>query len=311
MQAERHGWHSLLVYSDHGQVDPWLGSTLLLQSTQKISPLVAVQPLYMHPYSVAKMVCTLSLLYERPVHLNFVSGGFPRDLETFCDKSGHDERYDRLVEYATIISKLLNDKTPCSFSGKYYQIESLQLQLASAVPKGCLPTFTTSGSSAAGLTAARATGAIAVQYLRPAFEYDCAFPIDIKHGARLGIIARDTTSEAWQVASALYPANPLGATVRKYHVSISDSVWVKELGKEIKVPEGHPYWLGPYRNGYASCPFLVGSIGEVSREIALYIGLGIRMFLIQSSWTEEDTASIGNVFAAAEDASTRKDIIAR
>jgi len=43
-------------------------------------PLVAVQPVYMHPYSVAKMVSTLAFLHQRRVFLNMVAGGFKNDL---------------------------------------------------------------------------------------------------------------------------------------------------------------------------------------------------------------------------------------
>lgn len=301
IRAEKCGWHSLLIYSDHRQIDPWLASTMLLQTGRNISPLVAIQPLYMHPFSVAKTLCNLSVLYDRAIHLNFVSGGFPRDLEAFCDNHSHDERYERVVEYATIIRKLLKEKAPCTFAGKFYQVQSLQLQLASAMPVQHQPIFTISGSSPAGLTAARKIGAVAIQYLRPAFEYgNYVFPQDVRHGARLGIIARDTAAEAWNIARTRYPADPLRTEVRKYYVKISDSVWVKELNREVKVPEGHPYWLDPYRNNYSACPFLVGSIAEVSSELASYIRLGIRTFLIESPWNDEDAENVGKAFATAE-----------
>src|SRR5258708_38291866 len=73
-RAEKQGWVAMLVYSDHKQLDPWLVANLVLSLTTKISPLVAVQPVYMHPFSVAKMVSSMSLMYDRPVHLNFISG---------------------------------------------------------------------------------------------------------------------------------------------------------------------------------------------------------------------------------------------
>ena len=47
------GYRGMLVYTDNSLVDPWLVAQMILQSTERLCPLVAVQPVYMHPYSVA------------------------------------------------------------------------------------------------------------------------------------------------------------------------------------------------------------------------------------------------------------------
>src|SRR3954465_4953219 len=72
--SEEAGCEGILVYTDNGLLDPWLVAQLVIQSTSSLGPLVAVQPVYMHPYSVAKMVTTLSLLYRRRIDLNIVAG---------------------------------------------------------------------------------------------------------------------------------------------------------------------------------------------------------------------------------------------
>ena len=54
--SEDAGCEGILVYSDNGLVDPWLVSDLVLESTERLAPLVAIQPVYMHPYTAAKMV---------------------------------------------------------------------------------------------------------------------------------------------------------------------------------------------------------------------------------------------------------------
>lgn len=300
-RAENQGWTALLVYSDHQQIEPWLAANFLLSLTKKISPLVAVQPLYMHPFSVARMVSSLSLIYERPIHLNFVSGGFPRDLETFCDEHTHDERYDRVTEYATIIRTLLSARTPCSFTGKYYQVEGLQLNLGRDLPAHYAPLFTMSGSSPAGLAAARRLKARAIQYLRPSHDYSgVTLSSELQYGARLGMVVRETSEEAWSAARARYPDSPIGQEIRDYFVSVSDSVWVKELGKDVQVPPGHPYWLGPYKNFQAACPFLVGSKQIVAFELAGYIEMGLRTFLIEDPETDEEAEQITSTFELAE-----------
>ena len=47
--SERHGCRGMLVYSDNRQVDPWLVAQYVIHHTTELCPLVAVQPVYMHP----------------------------------------------------------------------------------------------------------------------------------------------------------------------------------------------------------------------------------------------------------------------
>ena len=54
------------------RADPWLVAQLIIQSTHALSPLVAVQPVYMSPYAAAEMVATLGHLHGRRVDLNMV-----------------------------------------------------------------------------------------------------------------------------------------------------------------------------------------------------------------------------------------------
>src|SRR3984885_10858023 len=63
--SEEAGCTAILVYTDNSLVDAWLVAQIILQNTKKLCPLVAVQPVYMHPYTVAKMVSTFAHLYQR------------------------------------------------------------------------------------------------------------------------------------------------------------------------------------------------------------------------------------------------------
>ena len=107
--SDRAGCRGMLVYTDNGLVDPWLLAQLVLENTERLCPLVAVQPVYMHPYSVAKMVASLAFLHGRRVVLNMVAGGFRNDLLALDDDTEHDDRYVRLVEYTRILQGLLQD----------------------------------------------------------------------------------------------------------------------------------------------------------------------------------------------------------
>src|SRR6185503_13885311 len=78
MWSEQAGCEGVLVFSDNRQLDAWLVSQLIFSVTRRLSPLVAIQPAYMHPYTAAKMISTLAFLHGRRVHLNMVAGGFER-----------------------------------------------------------------------------------------------------------------------------------------------------------------------------------------------------------------------------------------
>jgi alkanesulfonate monooxygenase len=78
--SERAGCSGILVYTDNSLVDPWLVSQVIVESTQELSPLVAIQPAYMHPYAVAKVISSIGFLHQRRICLNMVAGGFKNDL---------------------------------------------------------------------------------------------------------------------------------------------------------------------------------------------------------------------------------------
>ena len=58
--SEAAGCEGILVFTDNGQLDPWLVAQVVIEATARLCPLVALQPVYMHPYSVAKMVTSLA-----------------------------------------------------------------------------------------------------------------------------------------------------------------------------------------------------------------------------------------------------------
>jgi len=90
--SEQAGCKGILVYSDNRLLDPWLVSHIIIQNTTRLCPLVAVQPVYLHPYAVAKMVASFGHLQGRRIYLNMVAGGFKNDLVALNDTTPHDSR---------------------------------------------------------------------------------------------------------------------------------------------------------------------------------------------------------------------------
>jgi alkanesulfonate monooxygenase len=298
--SEDAGCTGILIYTDNSIVDPWLVAQVVAQSTEQLSPLVAVQPLYLHPYSAAKMVASFGYLYGRRLALNMLAGGFKNDLLALNDTAAHDERYVRTTEYTLIMRQLLESKSPVSFEGKYYSID--RLRMSPPLPTELIPEFLMSGSSAGGVAAAIATGATAVVYPRPLYEEAPESPpTSLRRGARIGIIARERSSEAWRVAHERFPGDRKGEVAHKLAMTVSDSVWHRQLSSIQPTPrsEEDPYWLGPFQSYKTFCPYFVGSYERTAAELARYISRGYRTFILDIPVSREELERIRIVFQTA------------
>ncbi len=298
--SEECGCKGILVYTDNSLVDPWLVAQLIIENTQRLCPLVAVQPVYMHPYSVAKMVTSLGFLYGRRIYLNMVAGGFKNDLTAMNDTTPHDKRYDRLVEYTTLIKLLLAGESPVTFDGEFYKTNGLKL--VPRLREDLFPGIFVSGSSDAGLAAARAMGATAVQYPEPPGKYEAAPPDPgTDRGIRVGVIARADEAEAWRVAHERFPEDRKGQLTHLLAMKTSDSAWHKQLSDGSPQAEGgaNPYWLGPFQNYKTFCPYLVGSYEAVAKELARYFTLGYRKVILDIPPSREELEHIKVAFQIA------------
>jgi alkanesulfonate monooxygenase len=300
--SEDAGCEGILVYTDNGQVDAWLVAQTIIGATRSLCPLVAVQPIYMHPYSVAKMVASLAFLHGRRVYLNMVAGGFANDLAALDDRTPHDQRYERLIEYTTIVRLLLQSEEPVTFDGSHYRVKNLRL--TPRVPRELLPGILVSGSSEAGMAAALRLEATAIEYPKPATEYArVTGPAPASRGIRIGIIARSADAEAWRVAHARFPPDRRGQLAHELAMKVSDSAWHRQLSHLGETPAGvhNPYWLVPFKNYKTFCPYLVGSYSRVAHAIAGYVQAGYRTFVLDVPAAAEELRHIGAAFGAAAD----------
>ncbi len=283
--SEAGGCTGTLVYSDNRLVDPWLVSQIIIQNTRTLCPLVAVQPIYMHPYSVAKLVASLGYMHGRRVFLNMVAGGFKNDLEALNDPTPHDQRYERLVEYTTVIMSLLSSNASVTYEGKSYKID--RLKMTPQLPPELVPGVFVSGSSESGLAAATALGATAVKYPKPSIE-EPALPQTGDWGLRIGVIARPDASEAWQIARSRFPEDRKGQLTHQLAMKVSDSEWHHALSELPGEVPNSPYWLVPFQHYKTMCPYLVGSIEVVADEIGRYLARGYRTFILDIPQSLED-----------------------
>ncbi len=286
--ADDAGYRGALIYSDFTSIDVWMAAQAAIVNTATFVPLVAVQPIDMTPFALARAVSSLAHLHGRRVDLNFVSGGFSRDLAAQGDALSHDARYDRLTEYVTIVQMLLGGGL-ASFAGQYYTVR--RARLTAGVPADLLPTAYVSGSSAASLQAGEALGI--GQLSAPLLPRDHARPDLRKNkfgsGISIGIIARDDSSEAWRIARKRFPADPDGAERMKLLLSASVSSWQPQLASVPIADEGEgAYWLVPFRYHHSFNPYLVGSHDEVAQAVTTYLNGGIRTFILDIPQEPDD-----------------------
>lgn len=294
------GYRGMLVYTDNGLVDPWLVGQVILQETEQLCPLVAVQPVYMHPYSAAKMVASLAFLHGRRIYLNIVAGGFRNDLLALGDDTPHDDRYERAVEYTVILKALLSGAEPVTFEGRYYRVQNLRM--TPSLPPELAPGILISGSSEAGARAAGAISATRVKYPQPAGEEALqAVNGSGPAGMRVGIITRPEADEAWDVAHRRFPEDRKGQITHKLAMQVSDSKWHKQLSRLGRSPvsdENH-YWLVPFENYKTFCPYLVGSYDRVGAELARYMSLGFSTYILDVPASSDDLEHTAAAFKHA------------
>jgi alkanesulfonate monooxygenase len=300
--SEEFHFDGMLIYTDNGLVDPWLVAQVVVQNTKRLMPLVAVQPIYMHPYAVAKLVSSIAHLHDRRIALNMLAGGFRNDLTALGDTTEHDNRYLRTTEYMQIIRRLLENGGATSLTGTYYAVKNLKL--TPPLAPEFFPEILISGSSSAGMAAAKAIGATAIRYPQPVkFEAAerAALATWTKCGVRVGIIARDSEEEAWRVAHKRFPEDRRGQIAHQFATKVSDSVWHRQLSTlgEHELAEDDAYWLGPMQNYKTFCPYIVGTYSRVAAELGRYMALGFRTVILDIPSSRDELAHVVEAFRRA------------
>jgi alkanesulfonate monooxygenase len=286
------GIRGALVYTDNRLVDPWLLARELVGASKVLRPLVAIQPIYMHPYSVAKLITSFAMMYGRGIDINLVAGGFRGDLMALDDRTPHNRRYDRLVEYAEIIMGLLGADGPVTYDGEFYRV--VNLRLLPRMDEELLPEWTLSGSSEAGVTAADRLGARPVQYPAPGFV-----PLTRSggQGVRVGVLAGPSNEAAWEEARRRFPDDPEGRRRHKLAMRISDSEWHSRISQSASTADG-PYWYGPFEASQTYCPYLVGSHEFVGAELRRLVNGGIDTFILDTPRSREEVTNALAAFQA-------------
>lgn len=301
--SEKALWHGILVPHNLHDVDPWMVAGHLGMVTDSLVPLLALQPACTPPHQAAACAAAYATLYHRPIHFNLVAGAREDELRQIGDDLTHDERYERLREYGEVLRRLLNGEQVDTGS-RFYTYRGLTLQPWCEVLTRCRVFI--AGSSPASMSVATQVADVIVTHPAPHGEWRRDFLEPLRAtgysrglGIRMGIICRESPDEAWRIARQRFPETWIGRqeTLLKTR---SQNTWSRDLARraiaeEADHQDGHqpsdPYWLGAFRTGRASAPFLVGDYATVADRLAGYARDGVGSLLLNGC-EDEDFAHI-------------------
>lgn len=298
--AEYYGYEGGLIYYNHKVLDPWILATRIITETKTFTPLIALQPYTMPPFTTAKMIYTLQYLYGRKVDLNVITGAVPSELSQVGEAVDHDQRYQRASEYIEVLKKLLLTTDPLFHNGEYFSYNGLVID--TNIKTINFPRILIAGSSVSGMEVAKAIGNVAITHPEPFEIFSQTFLPSIKPplemGIRIGIIARPDSDSAWNYAYNKFPQNRI-STIKTMYKTKSESTWNRKLASIAVESEvfDSVYWTGAYRSAQTSLPMLVGSYAQVKSYLEKYLEAGVNTIILGSVHSDEEFRHINNVIS--------------
>jgi alkanesulfonate monooxygenase len=292
--ADRNGFAGILLFEGNDVfVAPWAMAQHVIANTARSTPLIAVNPLYMHPFTAAKFVSSFAQLYGRKVYLNMITGTAVSDLEGLGDAQSHAARYIRLGEFVEVTRQLLSSPRPVNFKGQFYNTANLQLRprLAGEL----MPEFLIAGQSEAAQRIAEETGCIKMQMLPPDLDKGLKAP-----GMNFGIFARESRDEARAAATKRFRDNPDDRELLTLTMANTDSVWKRHLydGQTGELQD-NGYWLLPFLTFQADCPYLVGSYAEIGGKLKSFADKGLTTIMLDMVADEAEMQHVCKALAVS------------
>jgi alkanesulfonate monooxygenase len=284
VQSEHYKYTGILVPDANANyLNSWFFANLIIKNSNSLTPFIAVNPTYTHPFFTAKYISNLSLYLKRPLHINYITGTALFDASSLGDVCNHDSRYDRLGEYCTIVNMLLEGSAPCSFKGSFYTLNNVALP--EPLSPNLFPVTYIAGKSDASLRLVREAGARRLSMAMPLPEFEqCDF--DYKLGFHFGIIARANQEDALAILSDFAPQNNTARKIKEFTTGKSQVAWKKELVTLARSTKADDiYNLMPFINGHSDVPYLAGSIQDVAKYIFSYLNKGLSTLVIEVPMT--------------------------
>ncbi|MGW4795812.1 LLM class flavin-dependent oxidoreductase [Nonomuraea sp. NPDC004297] len=298
--AEEHKFEGLLIRFEHSLPDPWIIAAAILQQTNRIRPLIALQPYSLPPFTAAKMIHSLTSIYGRRIDVNLITGGKESELNQVANDLDHDSRFNRALEYMTIVRMLLSSNDCVNFEGEYYTFR--RLQAYSQIAPDLHPRIFVPGSSPAGLRVAHKVGGISLTHPEPIGTFATGFAAErserLRIGIRVGLIARQSDTEAWEEATGV-SSGSRAARIQALRRKDSESDHIRRMAEIARAQDLYDdvYWTVPYKSGKGYMPFLVGSYEKVAAYLRRYLDCGVSVILLGGVATGSEFCHARNVMS--------------
>jgi alkanesulfonate monooxygenase len=293
--ADRNGFEGILLFAGNDVfVEPWSMAQHILAHTRLCAPLIAVNPVYLHPFTAAKLISSFALLYGRKVYLNMITGTALSDLHGLGDEQSHAERYARLGEFIAVVRQLLASTRPVSFRGRFYTTNNLQIW--PRLPAELMPEFLIAGQSDDARRVAAEMACLMMQMLPSDLERGITAP-----GLNFGMFARESREEARRAARLRFQDSDDNRELFKLTMENTDSVWKRRLGDQEQDGAIHDngYWLLPFLTFQADCPYLVGSYAEIGAKLRSFAELGVGNIILDLVADEEELDHVCKALASS------------
>lgn len=270
--ADQFGYDGMLLFQHNkASIDPWFFAMQVMHHAQQLSPFVALNPVYMHPFTAARLIQNMTAHFNRPMLLNMIAGTSRTDLAALGDKLEHEERYHRLTEYLQVILGLLQADGIFSFHGKYYTIENAALPTKLAAP--LMPACFVAGASDSAKELAAAFSLTRLKMAYSPVNDGQVMSAPTGTAIHLGILTDVTSAKAIERFNLLFgnDTGELSENVLIFGLENTDAVWKNELAGKTKKYHHGAFNLNPFRNAQSDCPYLVGGYEEVAHDLVRYI----------------------------------------
>ncbi|MEV6319454.1 LLM class flavin-dependent oxidoreductase [Streptomyces sp. NPDC051776] len=307
--AERVGFAKLLTPVGLGCVDPWVLTSAVAASTERIGFLVAFRAGLAQPTLVAQQADTFRRLFGDRIALNVVTGGDPGEQRAYGDHLPKDERYVRTGELMQVVRGLLDGES-VDLRGRHVHVENARLH--GPVLSTPVPLYFGGASDAAEEVAARHAE---VQLLWGEPPAEVAERIarlrrraqllgrTMRFGLRLHVISRDTAAEAWgeadRILAGLDPDAVRASQARFARMDSTGQARMTALhgGSAQNLTVAPNLWagIGLVREGAGTA--LVGSHDEVAARLVEYHRLGVDEFVLSGYPHLEEAYRVGEEVA--------------
>lgn len=280
-RAEADGVDSLLTGYTSVRPDGWMLASYILSATTTIGVLLAHRPGVMSPAAAARMAGTLDVLSGGRLAMNIVSGGSAADQMREGDSLGHDERYDRAIEYVAVMKRLWTEEEPFDHEGQYYRLVDAFNSLKPA--QSPHPTIYMGGASEPAKKFAVAQADAYMSWSEPVAAVKERFD-EIKalceaagrtaprFSVSMRLIIGESEDEAWATADRMLPADIEERRKRDLHKEDVGRNRQLGLAKDSMVHDER-LWMGlaAATGGQGSTGALVGTADQVEESLLRYV----------------------------------------